>query len=119
VADLLPMVRAFIERERRAASAVAGQVEARRALLGEAAEILRDDFGASEVLLFGSMVDGGVHAGWDADLSVRGLSPQRYFDALARLSELFGCDVDLVELESARESLRAHIDATCVVLHRG
>ena len=49
-------------------------------------------------------------------LAVRGIPPERYFLALARASELLGCNVDLVELENAREALRTRIAETGVAL---
>lgn len=74
------------------------------------------EFGATEVILFGSLVEGDPHAGSDVDLAVRGIPPDRYFEALARAADMLGCDVDLVELESARPSLRSRIDETGVAL---
>lgn len=113
------MVHAFVDRERRKAAAVATRVAERREALGEVASILVEEFGATEVILFGSMVEGDVHAASDVDLGVRGLSPHRYFDAVARVTQLLACDVDLVELETARPSLRAHIVETGQVLSTG
>lgn len=114
--DRLPMVRAFLSRQRREAAAASARGAALRAKAREVADVLRREFGATEVILFGSLVEGDVHACSDVDLAVRGLPPGRYFEALARAADLLGCDVDLVDLESARPSLRSRIDETGVVL---
>jgi len=77
-----------------------------------AAESLRRDFGAEEVWLFGSVVAGPRHDAFDVDLAVRGLAPERYYEALARVSDLIGGPVDLVPLESCGERLRGAVAAT-------
>ncbi|MEE8408494.1 MAG: hypothetical protein V3T05_02715 [Myxococcota bacterium] len=46
----------------------------------------------------------------DVDLAVTGLSHEQYFEALAALMAHFACAVDLVEIESAGDSLRARIE---------
>lgn len=117
--DLLPLVRTFQARERRAAAAIAARDEERRRRLPDVAALLSDEFGATEVIVFGSLVVGDPHAGSDVDLAVRGIPAGRYLEALARVSDLLGCDVDLVELESARPSLRECIAATGVELTHG
>ncbi len=116
---MLPTVRAFQARQRREAAALAARTASRRRRVDEVAVVLVEEFGATDVILFGSMVEGDVHAGSDVDLAVRGIPPTRYFEALARASEMMGCDVDLVELDTARPSLRARIDETGVVLTDG
>lgn len=119
MSDLRPMVRAFLERQRRAEDAIRARDAERRSRLGEVAATLTRDFGATEVVLFGSLAEGDAHAASDVDLAVRGIPAARYFEALARASELLGCDVDLVELETARPSLRARIEESGEVLSHG
>lgn len=114
--DRLPMVRAFLSRQRREAAAAATRAAALRVRADDVAAVLRSEFGATEVILFGSLVEGDVHAGSDVDLAVRGIPPGRYFEALARAADLLGCDVDLVELETARPALLSRIQETGLVL---
>ncbi len=99
---------------RRAASARA-EGEARawrlRASLPAAAKLLRDAYGATRVVLFGSLARGDVSAWSDVDLAVEGLPPAKYFPALAALMGLFGSPVDLVAIEEAVPSLRDRIAA--------
>jgi predicted nucleotidyltransferase len=77
----------------------------------ELADLLKTDFGATKVVLFGSMLSlNNVHMGSDIDLAVWGLP---YSDYFAALSKLLNCakafDVDLVRIEEAAPSLKAHI----------
>lgn len=82
-----------------------------RELLPSAARLLKEDYGARRVLVFGSLVTGAVNEQSDLDLAVEGLATQRYFEALAALMALFGAAVDLVRLEEAPESLQHRIAA--------
>jgi predicted nucleotidyltransferase len=117
--DLRPYVAAWkarAERERERGRALLAE---RRARLSQVVAYLRDEVGATEIVLFGSPVTGEGDAASDVDLAVRGIPAARYFEALARVSDLLGCDVDLVELESARPSLARCIEDTGEVLHDG
>lgn len=80
-----------------------------RALLPEAARILREDFGATRVGAFGSLVTSGLAPESDIDLYVDALPRGSYWRAVARLATLFGRPVDLVELCDASPSLCATI----------
>jgi uncharacterized protein len=71
-----------------------------------AAAILRHEFGAGEVWLFGSLIGEPRHDDFDIDLAVRGLPPERYFAALTRVSEVVSEPVDLVPLESCGHRLK-------------
>jgi predicted nucleotidyltransferase len=87
----------------------------RERLLGrvrEAAAALKSRFGARRVVLFGSL----AHAAWfvpdsDVDLAVEGLIADDYWRAW-RLAEAIIGDrlVDLIEIETAGESLRRAIE---------
>lgn len=94
------------QRELRLARAAEARVAARRA-----AGILRREFGAQEVWLFGSLVSEPRHDAFDVDLAVLGLPPERYYAALARVCDVVGGPVDLIALESCSERLR-HTVAT-------
>ena len=72
------------------------------AIAQTAAHILRQEFGASQVVVFGSVLDETrFHATSDLDLAVWGLPPASYIKALARLMTLSDCSIDLVEAETA------------------
>ncbi len=85
------------------------RAEARAAALlarvPRARELLVDGYGASRVILFGSLATGDVRETSDVDLAVAGLEPGTYFSALADLMTLFEVPVDLVCLERAGGSL--------------
>jgi predicted nucleotidyltransferase len=73
-----------------------------------AREILRQR-GAQAIYAFGSVVTGDTTSRRDLDLATRGLPGEAYFDALGELMRLLPCDVDLVRLEEAPESLRERV----------
>lgn len=83
-----------------------------------AAATLRTRFGAKRVILFGSL----AHEAWyvadsDVDLAVEGLAGDTIWQAWRAVEEIIGDrPVDLVELETARESLRSAIERTGVPL---
>ena len=88
-----------------------------RGAAGQAARTLAVDFGARRVVLFGSVAAERADERSDVDLAVEGVSRERYFEALAALSEVVPADVDLVLLEEAPESLRALVESEGVTLH--
>ena len=81
-----------------------------RALLPEARAILTGRYQAKRVVLFGSLALGSCSERSDVDLAVEGLPSASHFHALADLMSLFGVPVDLVRIEEAVPSLRAHIE---------
>ena len=53
----------------------------------EAAEILRNEFGAKKVILFGSLAQRGRFTLWsDIDLAVQGIPPSRFFEAVGAVT---------------------------------
>ena len=81
------------------------------AVARRAATLLKEEFGAKQVKVFGSLtVPSYFHAGSDLDLAVWGMDERRYFEAAGRLLD-FDADfsIDLVEFEQARPSLQAAI----------
>lgn len=91
------------------------QDQARQSLLGKirkAAQQLKEQFGASRVVLFGSI----VHAAWftaesDIDLAIAGLRGKDFWRAWALLEDLLPeRRVELIELETVSESLHAAIE---------
>ena len=73
----------------------------------EAAAILKRQFGAKRVVLFGSLADTTWFAPVsDVDLAVEGLSNDVYWKAWKAVEDVIGNrSVDLVEIETAKESL--------------
>jgi len=69
-------------------------------LLERAAEELRAA-GATEVFAFGSASKGTAECGSDLDIAVSGLPPSIFYRMAARLSEVLGRSVDLVDLDRA------------------
>ena len=77
----------------------------------EAAAVLKTRFGARRVVLFGSL----AHSAWftpdsDVDVAVEGLGSDVYWQAWRLLEEMIDVrPVDLIELETAGESLQRAI----------
>ena len=78
----------------------------------QAAQLLKMSFGASRVVLFGSLLtQSRVHLRSDIDLAVWGMDEALYFKAVARLQDIdpeFG--IDLVEAKNAYPHIRAAIE---------
>jgi len=78
----------------------------------EAALVLKRRFGAQRVVLFGSL----AHTAWfmpdsDVDLAVQGVPHKLYWQAWRCVEEIVGDrPVDLIDIESARDSLRQAIE---------
>jgi predicted nucleotidyltransferase len=80
----------------------------REALHKTAAEILRG-FGATDIFLFGSVVEGTATADSDVDIAVAGLAAGDYFSALCALADALHARVDLLRLENLSPRMRAYI----------
>ncbi len=106
-------------RTTRLAVANGGREEEGRLLsaIREAAAELKARFGATRVLLFGSLARGGWQtSGSDVDVAVEGLKGD-YWEAWGVVEDAVGNRrVDLVEIEAASPSLRAVIEAEGVEL---
>lgn len=100
----------FRTRRAQADEAARARTDAARALLPEAAGLLRKVFGAVRVGAFGSLVTSQLAADSDIDIYVDRLARGRYWQAVARLAQLFGRPVDLIELDEAPPSIRATIE---------
>ena len=89
-----------------------------REVAQQAAALLKEQFGATQVALFGST----VHGHWfsttsDVDLAASGLASDDYFTAVARLQDLSPeFKVDLVSLEHCKAELRESIAREGVIL---
>jgi uncharacterized protein len=84
----------------------------------QGAEILRTQFGAQKVILFGSLVNRKLfHQRSDIDLAVWGITEQAYLLALGSLLDLTAeFSIDLIRVEEAPERLRRRIDRDGVML---
>jgi predicted nucleotidyltransferase len=67
-------------------------------LIKKAAEKLKAA-GAREVYLFGSAVRGTMEERSDIDLAVSGLPPEKFFQVLAQVEDIFQRPIDLVDLD--------------------
>lgn len=78
----------------------------------QAAAVLKEQFGASRVVVFGSLVHGlwyGPHS--DIDLAAEGISPGEFWRAWCAIDRIDPAyEVDMIALESATPSLRAAIE---------
>lgn len=84
----------------------------------KAAQILKKQFAARKVLLFGSLLDvQRMHFYSDIDLAAWGLAEERYYQAVAKLQDLDpDFSIDLVQIESASPALRSAILKTGIEL---
>ncbi len=69
----------------------------------QAARILRQQFRATRVVLFGSMLQPKIHADSDIDLAVWNLSKSDYFQAVGKLQGLSEFAIDIIEAENASD----------------
>ncbi len=108
------MVRRYAEKQRESALRRERAWEVTRA----AARLLKEQFGAARVMVFGSLTRTGLfdqHS--DVDLAVGGLDERLYLRALSCLLDLDPeIPVDLAEIETARPALRAAIEREGVLL---
>ena len=78
----------------------------------EAARVLREGFGATRVVVFGSLAHGawfGSHS--DVDLAAEGIPPDAFWRAWCALDRLGArVEIDLIAIESAPIRLRAEIE---------
>ncbi len=84
----------------------------------KAARLLREEFGAEQVLLFGSLAHRGCFTKWsDIDIAAGGILPSRFYAAVAAItgiSEIFR--VDLIDLENCSPSLKEAISRESIPL---
>jgi predicted nucleotidyltransferase len=82
-------------------------------------EALVGEFGATHVVLIGSLARGLYDDGSDIDLAVEGISPSRQFDAYCRLWEIAGHPVDVLRLEDNNPFVRSAVNSHGEILHDG
>lgn len=106
----------YVETARRRAQEKREQLHQRHEQAWEvartAARLLKDEFSAGQVAVFGSLLRPELfHSGSDIDLAVWGLDQRLYFRALARLLDIDpSFSIDLVEFELASPRLQKHIE---------
>ena len=88
------------------------------AVARRAAALLKAEYGATRVVVFGSLtMPAYFHASSDIDLAVWGMTEQRPYEAAGRLLEFDPeFEIDLVEFEDARPLLQAAIKRNEVLL---
>ena len=88
-----------------------------RELAAEIASELAARYGARKVYLFGSLARGDQGPGFDIDLAAKGVSPARFFKAVAFVTgQSRKWKIDLVDIDDCGDSLRAMIEKEGVVL---
>lgn len=81
-------------------------------LAQQAAKLLREDFGAKQVILFGSLARRDFfHRRSDIDLVVDGVKSQEFWRAWSALDWLGGeFEIDLIDIETTSPILRSAIE---------
>ena len=81
-------------------------------LARRAAALLKERFGATRVVVFGSLVYEGGFTPWsDVDLAVWGIRPEDVFRALSAVVDMDAhIEIDLVDINTCRPALRAAIE---------
>jgi predicted nucleotidyltransferase len=89
-------------RDRQAKEAAASRALAKQAWedVERIAKLLTTEFGATQIIVFGSLVQGDrFDAESDIDIAVRGIPPEDYFTALATVNRISHQWVDLKPIE--------------------
>ena len=85
------------------------------------AAMLYKDFGATQVAVFGSLAEQDRFSKWsDIDLAVWGIPNDKYFRAVAAVSDISGLfKVDLVDFENSKELFREKIQSQLIPIEKG
>lgn len=105
------MRESYARRARERAAEASSEAERIRSLLPKVARHLRE-LGASEVWVFGSLVQGRFHAESDVDIATSGLGFHDALKAVATCGDLLDRSVDVVRLEDAPPTLAARVRET-------
>lgn len=83
-----------------------------------AAQLLKEEFDATRVVVFGSVVRGSGFTRWsDVDVAAWGLAPEDTFRAIGAVMDLeTDVPVNLVDVDTARPSLLAAIERDGIAL---
>lgn len=115
---LASYLRGASERERRRREAAISRRERGWTVARQAARVLREMFGATRVVVFGSL----VHGHWfrvdsDIDIAVAGVPPDRFWHVWAALDDVAeGFEINLVALEDTTGTFRQHIEVEGIEL---
>lgn len=77
--------------------------------LGRIVQVLKEDYGVRQVILFGSLVRKQFTAESDIDLAVAGLAPEDFFIAWAEINRLSRFRIDLKPMESLDPHFRQRV----------
>lgn len=88
-----------------------------RAHLPPIIELLTREFGATKIILFGSLAKGQFSEGSDIDLAVAGIPKRDFFYALAAVNRLSDVWIDLKPLEDLDEHFAQRITTTGELLY--
>ena len=82
------------------------------------AGILKQEFQATEVRLFGSLLEKERFTEFsDIDIAERGIPPSKFYKAYARITrEVSDFNIDLVDMEDCKEAIKDVIDKEGVVI---
>jgi predicted nucleotidyltransferase len=81
------------------------------------AKLLQQQFGATQVIVFGSLVKDTFHSDSDIDLAVAGISAADYFAAVAAANQISQRWVDLKPLESLEPHFKERVLTTGKVIN--
>ncbi len=107
VVDPRVTAQAVLQRVRRAEAEGRQRAARVRAALPEVVRLLREEFGARRVVLFGSLLAGRLDEDSDLDLLVDGIPAERLVPATNRAWEIVGIPVDLVPADAGRPEIVA------------
>ncbi len=101
-------------RRRKAAMSTDLSKRRRRATLTarKAAELLRSEFGAKKISVFGSLARNSSFTPWsDIDIAATGIPPARFFEAVGAVTSISAeFKLDLIDLDACSASLREAIE---------
>ena len=78
----------------------------------EAAALLKREYGAENVWIFGSLTDFDHFNKWsDVDLAVQGVPDERFYAAVTAVTDLVtDFEVDLIDIDDCKESLKKAVE---------
>lgn len=77
----------------------------------QAANLLKNNFGAQKVLVFGSLArKTGYHFLSDIDIAVSGIAPEKFYSAVAEITGLSSIfKIDLIDMDDCKPGLKKAI----------
>jgi len=110
--------RAARDREERRQRALAERLRRAETVARSAAQVLKEQFGATAVILFGSVAHGmGFHADSDIDLAAAGIAPADFWRAWAALDAIdLSFEINLIAVEEATALLKTILETEGLTL---